>query len=90
MQRNIESEESSQKKFWKERCIKRRVQRSKRRCDNYYGMPIFRIVLMRFPALYKMISQDGYDLVSGWKKKRHDPYFQNNSVKTFQPHYTID
>ncbi len=25
------------------------------------------------PALYKMISQDGFDLVSGWKKKRHDP-----------------
>ncbi len=25
------------------------------------------------PALYKMITQDGFDLVSGWKKKRHDP-----------------
>lgn len=25
------------------------------------------------PALYKMISEQGYDLVSGWKKKRHDP-----------------
>ncbi len=25
------------------------------------------------PALYDMIMKDGYDLVSGWKKKRHDP-----------------
>ena len=25
------------------------------------------------PALYQMISQGGYDLVSGWKKVRHDP-----------------
>lgn len=25
------------------------------------------------PGLFKMIKDDGYDLVSGWKKKRHDP-----------------
>ena len=25
------------------------------------------------PELYRMISQEGYHLVSGWKKKRHDP-----------------
>lgn len=25
------------------------------------------------PALYKMIMEEGYDLVSGWKKERHDP-----------------
>lgn len=25
------------------------------------------------PALYQMIAGQGYDLVSGWKKKRHDP-----------------
>lgn len=25
------------------------------------------------PALYQMITAGGYDLVSGWKKKRHDP-----------------
>ncbi len=25
------------------------------------------------PALYEMITVQGYDLVSGWKKKRHDP-----------------
>lgn len=25
------------------------------------------------PALYKMIREDGYDLVSGWKRKRYDP-----------------
>jgi glycosyltransferase involved in cell wall biosynthesis len=25
------------------------------------------------PALYRMIKEEGYDLVSGWKKKRNDP-----------------
>ena len=25
------------------------------------------------PALYKKVKEDGYDIVSGWKKKRHDP-----------------
>lgn len=25
------------------------------------------------PDLYKLIAQDGYDLISGWKKKRYDP-----------------
>ena len=25
------------------------------------------------PQLYKMITQEGFDLISGWKKKRHDP-----------------
>jgi glycosyltransferase involved in cell wall biosynthesis len=25
------------------------------------------------PALYKMIREEGFDLVSGWKKKRYDP-----------------
>lgn len=30
------------------------------------------------PALYKMIVEDGYDLVSGWKKIRHDPVFSKN------------
>lgn len=25
------------------------------------------------PELYRMVMEDGYDLVSGWKKKRYDP-----------------
>jgi glycosyltransferase involved in cell wall biosynthesis len=25
------------------------------------------------PELYRMIKEDGYDMVSGWKKMRHDP-----------------
>lgn len=25
------------------------------------------------PDLYRMIMRDGYDLVSGWKRKRYDP-----------------
>ncbi|MCF8231466.1 MAG: glycosyltransferase [Bacteroidales bacterium] len=25
------------------------------------------------PGLYRMITEDGYQLVSGWKKRRHDP-----------------
>jgi glycosyltransferase involved in cell wall biosynthesis len=30
------------------------------------------------PALYKMIVEDNYQLVSGWKKKRYDSYFSKN------------
>ncbi len=30
------------------------------------------------PELYNMIIQEGYDLVSGWKKKRFDPFFGKN------------
>ncbi len=30
------------------------------------------------PELYKMIVEDGFDLVSGWKKKRHDPVLTKN------------
>jgi glycosyltransferase involved in cell wall biosynthesis len=30
------------------------------------------------PELYKMIKEDGYDLVSGWKKKRYDNTFAKN------------
>jgi glycosyltransferase involved in cell wall biosynthesis len=26
------------------------------------------------PEFYKMIMEDGFDMVSGWKKKRHDPF----------------
>lgn len=30
------------------------------------------------PGLYKMIKEDGFDLVSGWKKVRHDPSLTKN------------
>lgn len=30
------------------------------------------------PALYRMITQEGYDLVSGWKKKRYDNRLTKN------------
>ena len=30
------------------------------------------------PGLYKMIKEEGFDMVSGWKKKRYDPF-----IKTF-------
>ncbi|WP_291906300.1 glycosyltransferase family 2 protein [Chitinophaga sp. CB10] len=30
------------------------------------------------PELYRMIVEDGYDLVSGWKKKRYDNAFTKN------------
>ena len=30
------------------------------------------------PELYNMITQEGYDLVSGWKKKRYDPLIGKN------------
>jgi glycosyltransferase involved in cell wall biosynthesis len=35
------------------------------------------------PALYKMIKEDGYDLVSGWKKKRHDPLSKTIPTKFY-------
>jgi len=30
------------------------------------------------PELYRMVKEDGFDLVSGWKKKRHDPVLSKN------------
>lgn len=35
------------------------------------------------PELYKMITEDGYDLVSGWKKKRFDPVTKTIPTKLF-------
>ncbi len=35
------------------------------------------------PELYRMIKEDGYDLVSGWKKKRHDPVLSKNLPSKF-------
>ena len=35
------------------------------------------------PDLYKMITKDGYDLVSGWKKKRFDPISKKIPTKLF-------
>ncbi len=35
------------------------------------------------PALYKMVREDGLDLVSGWKKKRYDPVSKTIPTKLF-------
>jgi glycosyltransferase involved in cell wall biosynthesis len=35
------------------------------------------------PALYKGIKEDGYDLISGWKKKRHDPLSKTLPTKLY-------
>ncbi|MBQ9356536.1 MAG: glycosyltransferase family 2 protein [Prevotella sp.] len=35
------------------------------------------------PELYRMIKEDGYDLVSGYKKKRHDPLSKTLPTKLF-------
>ncbi|HPE42648.1 MAG TPA: glycosyltransferase family 2 protein [Bacteroidales bacterium] len=35
------------------------------------------------PELYKMITKQGFDLVSGWKKKRHDPITKTIPSKFF-------
>ena len=35
------------------------------------------------PALYKMIKEEGYDLVSGWKQKRYDPLSKTIPTKLF-------
>ncbi|NVO12090.1 MAG: glycosyltransferase family 2 protein [Bacteroidales bacterium] len=35
------------------------------------------------PELFRMIKEDKFDLVSGWKKKRHDPIFSKNIPSKF-------
>lgn len=35
------------------------------------------------PDLYKMITVDGFDLVSGWKQKRYDPFMKTFPTKIF-------
>mgnify|MGYP000962521559 CR=1 FL=1 len=35
------------------------------------------------PGFYRMITEEHYDLVSGWKKKRHDPLFSKNIPSKF-------
>ncbi|MCH5240627.1 MAG: glycosyltransferase family 2 protein [Muribaculaceae bacterium] len=35
------------------------------------------------PALYQMITGEGYDLVSGWKRKRYDPLSKTIPTKLF-------
>ncbi|HIZ33733.1 MAG TPA: glycosyltransferase family 2 protein [Candidatus Bacteroides merdigallinarum] len=35
------------------------------------------------PELYRMIQEEGYDLVSGWKKKRYDPLSKTIPTKLF-------
>jgi len=35
------------------------------------------------PELYKMITEDRYDLVSGWKKKRYDPISKTIPTKLY-------
>ena len=35
------------------------------------------------PELYRMIVEDGYDMVSGWKKKRYDPLSKTIPTKLF-------
>ncbi len=35
------------------------------------------------PELYNKIVRDGYDLISGWKKKRHDPITKTIPTKLF-------
>lgn len=35
------------------------------------------------PELYRMIVKDGFDLVSGWKKKRYDPFIKRLTSKFY-------
>jgi glycosyltransferase involved in cell wall biosynthesis len=35
------------------------------------------------PGLYRMIANDGYDLVSGWKQKRYDPLSKTIPTKLY-------
>jgi glycosyltransferase involved in cell wall biosynthesis len=35
------------------------------------------------PGLYKMVMEENYDIVSGWKKKRHDPLSKTIPTKLY-------
>ncbi len=35
------------------------------------------------PELYRMITEEGYDVVSGWKKKRYDPFVKRVTSKLY-------
>lgn len=35
------------------------------------------------PELFRMIREDGYHLVSGWKKKRYDPFIKRTTSKLY-------
>jgi len=35
------------------------------------------------PELYRMIVEDGFDVVSGWKKKRYDPFIKRVTSKLY-------
>lgn len=35
------------------------------------------------PELYRMIMEDDFDIVSGWKKKRYDPFIKRNTSKIY-------
>ena len=35
------------------------------------------------PEMYRMITEQGYDLISGWKKKRHDPISKTIPTKFY-------
>ncbi|UYZ59438.1 glycosyltransferase family 2 protein [Hymenobacter latericus] len=35
------------------------------------------------PELYRLIAEEGYDLISGWKKKRYDPLSKTIPTKLF-------
>ena len=42
------------------------------------------------PELYKMIVEGGFDLVSGWKKKRYDPLSKTIPTKLYNWAYSKD
>jgi glycosyltransferase involved in cell wall biosynthesis len=35
------------------------------------------------PGLIKMVNEEGFDLVSGWKKKRYDPFFKRFTSRIY-------
>ena len=41
------------------------------------------------PELYNMITEEGYDLVSGWKKKRYDPLIGKNLPSKLFNYYIV-
>ena len=62
-----------QKKLWKSSCSSYRI--SEAAGDVVITMDSdLQDSPDEIPELVKMINEEGYDLVSGWKKKRYDPF----------------
>ena len=68
--------------LWQVAGAERGIRTRRGRCGYYYGRRP-QDSPDEIPELYRMIMEDGYDLVSGWKQKRYDPLSKTIPTKLF-------